>query len=216
MTELYDDQFFNSMRANSNLSGRIVVPMVQEIVGATSVLDVGCGVGGWAGAWLAAGLTDVVAVDGDYVNRDMLEIPADRFIAHDLTQPLDLGRKFDLVTSLEVAEHLPEDSAEIFVQSLVRHSDVILFSAAIPSQGGTGHINEQWPSYWARIFARARYRAYDPFRARIWENNQVEWWYRQNLLLFAAVGCTIETKLPPLTGPLDVAHPILFRMWSSR
>jgi 2-polyprenyl-3-methyl-5-hydroxy-6-metoxy-1,4-benzoquinol methylase len=65
-----------------------------------------------------------------------------------LIQPLDLEKEFDLVVSLEVAEHLPASAADQFVNTLVKHGKKILFSAAIPGQGGQDHLNEQWPDYW--------------------------------------------------------------------
>ena len=64
----------------------------------------------------------------------------------DLAQPLQIDRRFDLALSLEVAEHLPPECGSEFVQTLTDLSSVILFSAAIPFQGGTDHLNEQWPS----------------------------------------------------------------------
>lgn len=67
----------------------------------------------------------------------------------DLTQPLSLGRKFDLCVSMEVAEHLPPSRADSFVADLVGLAPVVLFSAAVPEQGGTNHLNEQWPDYGA-------------------------------------------------------------------
>src|SRR5579862_3100091 len=66
-----------------------------------------------------------------------------------LDRPFNLGRSFDLAMSFEVAEHLPPDAAKGFVDSLTRLAPLVLFSAAIPFQGGVGHINEQWPEYWA-------------------------------------------------------------------
>ena len=117
-----------------------------------------------------------------------------------------LGRTFDLVQTLEVAEHLDEASADTFVDSLARHGDTILFSAAIPGQGGTHHVNEQWPSYWAEKFARAGYTAYDVIRPRIWADPQVQVWYRQNMLLFAR-SRVFEGAQPRL----DLVHPDLWR-----
>lgn len=107
-------------------------------------------------------------MDGDYVPHDQLCVPADRFIDHDLTTPLDLGRRFDLVTCLEVAEHLPSDASETLVDSLCRHADVIVFSAAVPGQGGTGHINERRASFWAALFGTHGYRPYDLLGGRLW------------------------------------------------
>jgi len=81
----------------------------------TSLLDVGSGHGAWAAEWLRAGVTEVIAVDGDYVQNEQLVIDKSQFVAHDLTRPLDLKRKFDLVQSLEVAEHVAAEHAERIV-----------------------------------------------------------------------------------------------------
>ncbi|MCV7095507.1 class I SAM-dependent methyltransferase [Mycobacterium kubicae] len=216
MTALYDDRFYADQRGMSTSSASVVVPIIQEIADPHSVLDVGCGVGTWISVWTAAGVSDVNGVDGNYVNRALLEIPPDQFVSHDLTKPLDMGRRYDLVTCLEVAEHLPPASAPVLVESLVRHADVIVFSAAVPGQGGTGHVNEQWPSYWAEHFAEFGFRPFDVFRDRIWFNERVEWWYRQNCLLFATDKAALRLRLASIAGPLDVVHPLLYQRGAAR
>src|SRR5204862_2903390 len=62
---------------------------------------------------------------------------------------------------------------------------VVLFSAAIPFQGGVGHVNEQWPEYWVEHFARHGYTVIDGVRKAVWQHPDVEWYYAQNLLMFA-------------------------------
>jgi 2-polyprenyl-3-methyl-5-hydroxy-6-metoxy-1,4-benzoquinol methylase len=99
------------------------------------VLDIGCGTGVWLAAWRASGVESIVGIDGDTVNPNWLHIPKDCFHALDLTKPVHLyqpGQVFDLAMSPEVAEHIPAEYAEQFLDSLVRHAPVILFSAAIP------------------------------------------------------------------------------------
>jgi hypothetical protein len=145
---------------------------------------VGCGTGLWLAAFKAAGVADYLGIDGDYVERRLLVIEPERFLGRDLTQPLDVGRRFDLAVCLEVAEHLPPASAGTLVGSLVRLAPVILFSAAIPYQMGEGHVNEQWPEYWRDQFAAHGYVVVDALRDRLWENKDVETWYRQNLLFY--------------------------------
>ncbi|HZS08536.1 MAG TPA: methyltransferase domain-containing protein [Blastocatellia bacterium] len=188
MTQTYNEQFYQDLRGRARSSAREVVPLVIELIRPRSVIDVGCGVGTWLSVFGELGVEDVMGVDGEYVNREMLEIPGERFVPFDLSRPLGLERRFDLVMSLEVAEHLPPESAESFVASLTAHGPVVLFSAAIPFQGGTHHVNEQWPEYWARLFAAAGYEVIDCFRKRIWDNERVEWFYAQNLLLFVERG----------------------------
>jgi hypothetical protein len=89
-----------------------------------------------------------------------------------------------LVLSLEVAEHLPIESGRTFIDSLTKLGPIILFSAAIPNQGGYCHLNEQWPEFWARYFLKNGFEVIDCIRKKIWNKNNVEWWYAQNLLLF--------------------------------
>lgn len=216
MSTLYDDRFHEVRRSGSNASARVAVPIIQQLVSPQSVLDVGCGIGAWATAWIANGVGDVIGVDGDFVDRRHLQLPQQRFVGHNLSEPLDLGRRFDLVTCLEVAEHLPAASASTLVESLVRHADVVVFSAAIPGQGGTGHINEQWPSYWVAQFAHLGYRPFDLLRGRLWDNDQVEWWYQQNCLLFATDDAAKRFHLTPTDSPLDIVHPLLFARIQAR
>jgi SAM-dependent methyltransferase len=182
--ELYTDEFFDREREGAWRSARTVVPLVRDLVQPKSVVDVGCGQGTWLAVFREYGVEDAFGVDGEYVRRSKLEIPAELFLPLDLQRPFGLNRRFDLVVSLEVAEHLPMESAEGFVGSLVKLGPVILFSAAIPFQGGTGHLNEQWPDYWAALFRCHRFVPVDCLRKRIWQNDDVQAWYAQNTLLF--------------------------------
>ena len=185
MTEIpYDQQFFASHEAGARDSARATVPLVLDIVKPRSIVDVGCGIGTWLAEFQAAGVADYVGVDGDYVDRASLVIEPERFVAHDLDEPLDLGRRFDLAISLEVAEHLPDESAGAFIASLTALAPVVLFSAAIPHQGGDGHVNEQWPEYWQAKFAQRNYVVVDCLREHLWRHKDVEPWYAQNMLLF--------------------------------
>ena len=186
MTEhVYSTDFYDYIDAGSRASAKAVSGLILGEMTVTSLLDVGSGHGAWAAEWLRAGVADVVAVDGDYVARDQLAIPAERFLAHDLATPLDLKRKFDLVQSLEVAEHLPHDRAAGFVDNLVRHGDVVLFSAAVPHQGGEHHVNEQPPEYWRQLFAAQGYAVFDWIRPRLADRRDVKPWYRFNSYLYA-------------------------------
>lgn len=111
-------------------------------------------------------MDDVLGIDAPYTDRSRLRIPDELFLARDLTVPLSLERRFDLALSLEVAEHLPAAAADHFVASLTRLASVILFSAAIPDQGGEGHLNEQWPDYWVERFAAHGFGVADVLRSR--------------------------------------------------
>ncbi len=185
MAHIYSNQFFDYIDAGARRSARAMIAVMQPHLGARSLLDLGSGRGVWAGEWRASGVDDVMAVDGDYVDRDRLAVPRDRFCAADLTQPLDLGRRFDLAQSLEVGEHLPAAASAQLIESLVRHSDRVLFSAAVPGQGGEFHINEQPLAFWQDLFAAHGYGAFDCVRPALRDRAEVEKWYRFNTVLYA-------------------------------
>ncbi len=182
--QTYTEKFFEIREGDTKRSADEVVPLILQLTHAKSVIDVGCGTGDWLEAFMERGVTDVVGVDGDYVERKMLRFPKDRFIPANLEESFLIDREFDLVLSLEVAEHLSIECAERFVESLVKLGPIIVFSAALPHQGGTHHVNEQWPDYWANHFLRSGYVAIDALRKRIWQNDHVALWYRQNMLIF--------------------------------
>ena len=181
---IYSRSFYAGQVDGSARSASIVVPLVQSLLPVTSVVDVGCGIAPWAAEFRARGVLDLVGIDGDYVDRSQLRIPEERFLARDLTQPLVLERAFDLAVCLEVAEHLPESSAAKLVDDLTRLAPAVLFSAAIPGQDGTDHINEQYLPYWMALFEKHEYKAIDPIRPRILGNDSVEWFYQQNMVMF--------------------------------
>jgi SAM-dependent methyltransferase len=182
---MYDSTFFDYIDEGSRQSAHVVTRQVSRLLGVRSVLDVGCGRGTWLAQWKALGISDILGVDGSYVPAESLAIPPHSFRAADLCQPLELGRRFDLVQSLEVAEHLPATAADILVASLTRHGDIVLFSAARPGQGGERHLNEQPYEYWRRLFRQRGYGTYDAVRPLINES-EVEPWYRYNILLFVS------------------------------
>ena len=178
----YHDEATHTKKAAS-----VIIPILYEVLTFESVLDVGCGIGTWLNVFQEYPRLDILGLDGEYVNRDLLakNIPLDSFKSFDLSKGFDLNKKFDLAVCLEVAEHLPITSSDLLVDSLCRHSDKVVFSAAIPNQGGQNHLNEQWPSYWINKFKRNGFEVYDLIRPRIWNNPQVDIWYKQNLLIFS-------------------------------
>ena len=172
----------------SEHAARRITSAVKAAVSVQSVLDVGCARGTWLRVWKEQAVADVVGVDGDYVDRTALEFDAARFVVADLAAPFNVGRRFDLAQSLEVAEHLPQARAASFIADLVSHAPVVLFSAATPGQGGEHHLNEQPAEYWRRLFLDHDYVARDCLRPLLARERNIPAWYRYNLLLYVQRG----------------------------
>jgi SAM-dependent methyltransferase len=183
---LYDGDFYARHRDQSIESARIVAPLVMRLATIGSVIDVGCGVGGWLRAFSENGVATVRGLDGNYVDRSKLDIPSECFSEIDLQQPLHFEGRYDLAVCLEVAEHLDPQVGSELVRALTDVAPLILFSAAVPGQGGIGHVNEQWPAYWRRLFDQHGFRMLDVIRPIVREERRVEWWYRQNIVMFAS------------------------------
>lgn len=185
MPNPYSNNFYATYAEKSYRSAAAILPFVKDLISPDRIVDIGCGVGTWLSAWEAMGVREILGLDGDYVDRSALLISRDRFIAMDLSEPSCLaGAPFDLAQSLEVAEHLPSASASKFVRFLCSLAPVVLFSAAIPHQGGTNHVNEQWPEYWAALFSENGYQVFDILRSKVWNNDDVEYYYAQNVFLY--------------------------------
>ena len=217
-TPVYDASFFESQSAGSLESARAVLARVFSLLHPKRVLDVGCGVGTWLRASLDLGAEDVVGTDGDYVDTNSLLIDPARFLPADLAAqrlPDILGAltaaPFDLIICMEVAEHLPYGRAASLVAEMTALTDVVLFSAAVPFQYGTSHINEQWPEFWSILFRGEGWECFDPLRAELWNDPNVEWWYAQNALVFARPGTQAAMALPAESRVgnrgLSLVHP---------
>lgn len=191
------------------ISPSIILPVVLKFLPVYSVVDFGCGIGTWLFESKKNGVLKVIGLDGDYVDEELLNkyLTNNEFIESDFRYPINIDEKFDLAICLEVAEHLPASSAKTLVNSLVNHSDVILFSAAIPGQGGQHHLNEQWPAYWAQLFAANDYVFLDLIRPLIWDNTKVDYWYKQNIFLVVKSNHELASKYTPSHLPL--IHPEL-------
>lgn len=220
----YKGSFYNAIRSGCISSAKIVAPHIYDLMKSEidqtdrsswakpSVVDIGCGEGHWAKAFEDLGCR-AIGVDGDYVADPIVE-----FVAADLSKSIpldDLDASYDLAISLEVAEHLRESRADAFVDEFCSLSDNLLFSAAIPNQGGVDHFNEQWfSSYWLPKFEKNGYKASGILRFNFWEDENVEWWYKQNLMFITKN----PSNYPSLysaeySKPIDIIHPIL---WDSR
>ncbi|MBK6265320.1 class I SAM-dependent methyltransferase [Marivirga sp. S37H4] len=201
------EKYHHTQIMHNTRAAEIIAPKVMELVKPESVIDVGCGLGSWLQVFNHLGVENIQGIEGEHLRmRDLL---VDQKLIHlmDLEKPIELEEKFDLVVCLEVAEHLSEEAADDFVTSLTELGDAILFSAAIPLQGGLNHINEQWADYWQEKFEKKGFGFHDLIRPLFWDNEEVEWWYRQNMFLILKDGVYPYQKEATIRR---VVHPDAF------
>lgn len=214
--ETYSKDFYKNRHEKTVYSANTILSiLLEKIPEINSVIDVGCGVGTWLSVLQDMGIKEIKGIDGNWVDKNLLVIPQNYFEQVDLSKEISKQSRYDLAISLEVAEHLPATRAKEFVLFLTELSDFVLFSAAIPFQGGTSHVNEQWQHYWARLFEAQEYVVHDFIRSRIWHDNKIPFWYKQNILFFSRRNRSADLQFPhevlntPLTS-LSIVHPDLY------
>lgn len=215
----YSEDFHKYTSGSSDASAQTVAKFLMSNAPVESVLDIGCSFGTWLRTWRQCGVKSIQGVDGPYVSPENLRINPDYFQSADLSQPLDLGRKFDLVQSLEVAEHIAPEASRTFVDTVTRHAKMlVLFSAAPPGQGGENHINERSYEFWRGLFREAGFDAYDCIRPAISGTPEVSYWYRYNTILYVRKSTAHELpealrhcRVPDDRAILDIS-PLWFRL----
>lgn len=209
-SSIYTKAFFERSHRSAATA---IVPLVLELIRPTSVIDVGCGNGEFLDVFQEHGVGEILGIDGDYIDRNLLFISQENFRALDISIPFTLDKTYDLTLCLEVAEHIAPEKASDLIESLTRLAPVVLFSAAIPFQDGTHHVNEQWPEYWAQLFRARGFVPVDALRKKIWNDRQIEYWYRQNIMFFcteqALESNNVLSREFSMTNPdaLSMVHP---------
>ena len=210
MMKQYTQKFYENRHSLTKYSSeKALTVLLESFPTINSACDVGCGVGTWLSVLRKKGIKDVKGFDGNWVDLKLLEIPVEMFQPVDLSEEIRAApvRRYDLAISLEVAEHLPMEQARAFVSYLTRLSDTVLFSAAIPGQGGIEHLNEQWQSYWAMLFVEAGYAVADIIRPKLLKDRKILPQYRQNIIVYAKKDAPAFDALASVTPSASSADP---------
>jgi len=221
LSETYHPAYHDVKNVGSIAAAKTILPLVFDIFEIDSVLDVGCGAGTWLAAARGQGASSLTGIEGEWARewpkQEILPLSEFELVTQNLEDRFDLGRTYDLTICLEVAEHLTPMRAESLVNDLCSSSKRVLFAAAIPLQGGSNHLNEQWPSFWAKFFLKRGYTAVDFIRGRIWRDTSIPYWYRQNTILFVSddqrdtTQMTVSLPAVMYLEALDLVHPELYR-----
>ncbi|HAZ47769.1 MAG TPA: hypothetical protein DDW76_27265 [Cyanobacteria bacterium UBA11369] len=173
-----------------------IVPIITDWIGIPeSVIDLGGGGGGWLKAFKEAGAKKVCCIAHPSIQPEDLLISVSEFMKFDLSKEIPDPIPCDLAISTEFAEHVPTSKSDAVVDFLTKSSRTILFSAAIPKQGGYGHINEQRPAFWQKLYEERGYKRIDIIRPQIIFDQTIPSWFRQNLYLYIDQTLVEQTKL---------------------
>lgn len=203
--------FYEERDQMTRIAAKSILTCVRgEVCQFDSVLDVGCGVGTWLSVASELGASVCEGIEGPWVRTGShLVVDSDTITVANLESEWSLARKYDLGICLEVAEHLSTEAGDRLVETLANHCDAVLFSAAIPGQGGNGHINEQWPRYWQERFRRYNREAIDLVRPLFFEDEEIPWWYRQNTVVFVKRKLLEKYVNQISSDPLSRSLPLL-------
>lgn len=213
LDNLYTEEFYAGHVDVSVQSAKVILGLLFKEFMPASVVDVGCGKGGWLSVAESLGSSKLRGFDGHWVDESKLLSQRIEFTPVDFDNDFIIEGKYELCISLEVAEHVSQHNANKFIDRLCNASDVVLFGAAIKYQGGTNHVNEQPQSYWIDIFKSNGYECFDCVRPKVWDDRDVGWWYRQNTFVFVRKGSsTLNTGALKKSEKLiqNIVHPKIF------
>lgn len=161
LAEIYDSAFFAEWGPGHERyvrSAEIIAGVLQALYRPRRLVDLGAGCGVYGHFFSALGV-ETVSIDG--VTPPSEHSYPMTLHVRDLTAPFENEwGAFDLALCLEVAEHIPEELSDVFLDNIARFSDRLILSAAQPNQGGHHHVNERPKRYWVERLARKGF-AYD-------------------------------------------------------
>lgn len=202
----YDADFFSEAYEVSFKSAQLYFEHLSLLYNFQTIIDVGAGAGAWSHAAIEAG-KQPISVDGKWVDKIEKKCDKLNYYYQDLNESLNISIKGDLAVCVEVAEHLDPDRSHSFIEDLCSIAPVIVFGAALPRQGGSGHINCHPHSYWIDIFKQNGYYALDAFRSIFWYDGRVGPWYTQNTFLFVRDEFKQKFSNIPEPSIINIYHP---------
>jgi SAM-dependent methyltransferase len=199
-------------------SAKIVTDFLFQLFKPKSVVDIGCGTGLLLKHFRNKGC-EILGYEGKWINTELIE----ENISNNMVKIIDFENleknnivKHDLCLCLEVAEHVSSKQAENFVKFISQHSNLLIFSAAIPNQGGVNHINEQWSDYWDSKFLKLGYVKYDILRPILWSQENITWPHKQNMVVYLHEIESDLSRILKLMPSNNLTNPIHFENYLNK
>jgi glycosyltransferase involved in cell wall biosynthesis len=172
---------FNQIEHEEGPFAKRLAEWIAENIKPETVLDVGCGPGTYVNAMRECGI-EAIGIDNDprIIGKDYLK--------HESL--FDTEEKSGLAVCLEVAEHIDPELSESVAKSVaetVLPGGILIWSAAHPGQGGTGHINCQPKEFWHGLLQSnglARDRELENQMISHISNGYHMGWFIQNAMIF--------------------------------
>lgn len=152
ITKELDEKFYQkTLRPDRQQSYKLIAKFIKRMTwpDVNNVVDYGCGAG-WILHWLKYyGVENLTGVEPNKNARSFMDDDVKDCVKfRTLKRKIKLEQTFDMAICLEVAEHLDEKYADLLVENITNDTELLIFSAAPPGQGGWGHVNEQPFEYW--------------------------------------------------------------------
>jgi SAM-dependent methyltransferase len=204
-SNLPDFWVFGDIEKRKANAQRVLKPVFNILGVPASFLDIGGGAGSWCAAAKDLGVQRVCLVDACPPNQVIPELSQEEQVQANLEAGIPNQGRFDLVICIEVIEHLSDDAADRLIGQMTSSTNFILFSAAIPGQGGIGHISERLHDYWHAKFSLFQFEKYDVVRPMLISSPDIASIHRQNLFLYAKKGCAHSlADLPQICEDMEL------------
>lgn len=185
-SSIYDENYYAKRQEDPWRSdAQIVAIAIREYFNPESVIDFGCAIGAHLEPFYEEDI-EIKGVEGNPAAFKYAVIPSKHLEQHDLREPYETEQSYDIALCFEVAEHIPEQFADVLVNTLVESSNTVIMTAATPGQGGTHHVNEQPREYWYKKFENEGMEYDSEAVEKIRSMIEVEetTWIPRNLMIF--------------------------------
>lgn len=171
--DVQSNHYYDTLLANNIL----FVLQEQKI---KSILDLGCGTGVYSKLFIDNNI-DCDCCDG---HPETNSLTNGICFTKDLSTPINFGRTYDCVMSLEVGEHIPESLENYFIENIVNHShNLIIISWAIPGQPGNGHVNCKSNKYIIDKIQKYNF-IFNQKTSEYLRQNSSLYWFKNTIMVF--------------------------------